>query len=188
MGSNEFALTRADDGIELFRTCTEAVYRNEFGIALKHPRIARKIVSIGKSYHKAFTTFVMFSPEKGVPIDHFFALQAANLNRALAGAVSTQYFAGSSIDSFDGVLGELNYMQPVWTARLVLAERKDIECTLDRSKGEDAYNGYGNKRVRVTGRSIYRGDSLLPSRFEIIRNSPDWTRKWSCRYLWVDGF
>jgi hypothetical protein len=170
IGSNEFALAHNsdDDAFGLFETCATTVYRNDFGVALQHPQLARKIVAIGRAYNKAFSTAAIFGDGAYVPIDHFFAQQAANLNRALGGAVSTRYFAGSAIDNFVGVLGEIDYTQTTWTGRLVLGGRKEIECTFDKSKGEDVYNKFGNKRVSISGRSIYRGDSLLPSRLEVI--------------------
>ena len=175
IGSNEFAFAQTHaqatsaDGFELFRKSATSVYRNEFGVALAHPKLAAKIVSLGRSYNKGFATIVTFKHGDSLPIDHFFACQVANLRRALRGAVATQYFAGSAIDSFIGILGEIDYTRAFWTGRLVLSGSKEIECTFDKSKGEDQYNRHGNKRVSVTGRSIYRGDSLLPSRLEVIK-------------------
>lgn len=80
------------------------------------------------------------------------------------------FFEGNAIISLDGTLGETDYRGRAWSGRLVLpgGGGAEVECVFDRSKGEDFYNEFGNKRVSVTGRAIYRSDSLLPKRFEVF--------------------
>jgi hypothetical protein len=170
IGSNEFALAHNSDSeaFSLFETCTTTVYRNDFRVALEQPLLAKRIVAMGRTYNRAFSITAIFRDGASIPIDHFFATQAANLNRALKGVMPTRYFAGSAIDTFVGILGEIDYTQTTWTGRLVISESRELECVFDKSKGEDRYNMFGNKRVSITGRSIYRGDSLLPSRLEVV--------------------
>lgn len=80
-----------------------------------------------------------------------------------------EYFAGSAYGAFDGRLGNIDYRGAAWIGHLVLhGSNIEIECVFDKSKGEDAINKHGNKRVSVTGRAIYTGDSRLPERIEVV--------------------
>jgi hypothetical protein len=73
------------------------------------------------------------------------------------------------ITSFDGKLGEIDYRGEVWVAHLVLdGSDRQIECVFDKTHGEGTFKPFGNKRVSVTGRAIYAGDSKLPERIEVI--------------------
>ena len=169
MGSNEVAMV-SPSGIAPLMECFTAVYRNDFPAAIKKPTIAKKIARIGKIVDQRYSTFVEFNEQITVPIDSIFCRQAKAMSRLLVpGETSTQYFAGSAIDTFDGMLGEIDALKPVWTGQLALSGGKIIQCMLDKSKGEDAFNRFWNKRVWATGRAIYNGSSRLPVRLDVLK-------------------
>lgn len=84
-------------------------------------------------------------------------------------AEESRFFAGSVIGAFDGRLGNIDYRGAKWFGYLMLAgSPHQIECIFDKSKGEDEFNRFGNKRVSITGRAIYTGESELPERLEVM--------------------
>lgn len=67
----------------------------------------------------------------------------------------------------DGTMVHLDYRAGTWIGHLALLQSGgQIECVFDRSRGEDFYNRFGNKRVSVRGR-VVKGDSERPERIEV---------------------
>jgi hypothetical protein len=176
MGSNEFALIEKRrsaaplGGVDLVRQVAGSVYRSEFERAVEYPKVAQCIVSIGKAINEDYPALALFETDS-IPLDGFFAKQADRLGKALrAPEKRGQYFVGNSLTALDGTLGDIDYRGATWRGHLVLPgpAGTQIECIFDKSKGEDAYNPFGNKRVSIRGRAIYTGDSFLPERIEVI--------------------
>ena len=148
----------------------KAVVHGDFMVAQDHPKLARCLVKLGKAYDKGFSTEILFGPRTPLTVDSLFQTQTKGLARAVKLVTpNTRYFAGTSYDSYQGVLGEIDYTGSVWKGQLILSPSKIIECQFDRSKGEDAYNKFGNKRVEIMGLAIYTGESLLPARIEALK-------------------
>lgn len=178
MGSNVFALGEqaaagAAPCLAALGTSVEEVYASDFGIATENPKLAWAIVGIGKSHNRAFETLVDFNGERQVYVNEHFHRRVQSLERLLVPELSkTEFFAGRAIDSFVGVLSELNSFHDTWTAWLKLEGGKKIECILDKSKGDKEYSECWNKRVSVTGLSVYTGKSLLPESLKVVRIEP----------------
>lgn len=170
MGSNQFALATRTQAVQLLRQCAEGVYRSDYSIADRYTPIAHKIVEIGKLYSANFSVRAEFISAE-FPIDEFFVSQTKRLENALRFVEQRRkpsYFAGSMINSFVGRLGYIDYIGSTWKGTLLLdGSAKQIECIFDRTRGEDAYNPFGNKRVSIVGIAIYTGDSQLPERIEV---------------------
>ena len=179
IGSGEFgileqrrsAVESLAPSVELFQRCAEGVYRSDYDLALEFPKLGQKIVALGRSLESDYVTEATFGNGAVIPIDTFFTQQAERLRNALNPRhEKPPYFIGNAFDTFDGRLGEIDYRGAVWTGRLVLGGSDfEIECVFDKSQGEDSLNQFGNKRVSVTGRAIYTGDSQLPERIEVTR-------------------
>lgn len=175
IGSNEAGVIEhprvANQGrapaIEFFKRCFSDVYHSEYSRVYKYPRISTALIKIGRTVDEGYSTVAQFFDSE-YPIDDFFRKQSQRLH--ISNRVTRRWFCGTSITSFDGLLGEIDYRGPIWTGHLVLASsHKQIQCIFDKSKGENAYNPLGNKRVSVTGRAIYTGDDALPERIEVFR-------------------
>lgn len=180
MGSNIFAVCEQPrsgaptSSIDLLRQVAGSVYRSEFDRAVEHEQIARRVIAIGKAISTEFPATAEFEADT-IPLDSFFAEQTKRFARAIGQTPTPgRYYVGSAITSIDGTLESLDYRGATWRGFLVLPGpgEAQIECILDRSKGEDAYNVHGNKRVSVRGRAIYTGDSILPERIEVIEIEP----------------
>jgi len=180
MGSNEAAFAEIPkrnappqargQAIAMVETFAKAVVHGDFTVAQDHPKLALSLVKLGKVYRRGFSTEILFGPRTPLTVDSLFQTQTKGLARAVRlMAPNTRYFAGTSYDSYQGVLGEIDYTGSVWKGQLILSPAKMIECQFDRSKGEDAYNKFGNKRVEITGLAIYTGESLLPARLEALK-------------------
>lgn len=174
MGSNvidieEKVKSQAGHAVDLFKSVTQYVYRSEFNRVVDHQSLANSIIAIGNSINEDYPAIAAFA-DVDVPMDAFFARQTERLHKAMsASQAQSRYFVGSAVGSFDGTLGNIDYRGSIWRGHLVLSGgASQIECVFDKSKGEDAYNPYGNKRVSVTGRGIYTGDSQLPERIEVF--------------------
>ncbi|CAN5246136.1 hypothetical protein BH10PSE7_BH10PSE7_43000 [soil metagenome] len=175
MGSNEFGIMENSPisvvltpSINLFKYVAFSVYRSEIAIAEVYPNLAKSLKKLGKQVHEDFAVFAQFADGQELPLDPFFASQIKKLEKSKTLKIASPFFAGNAIGSFDGRLGDIDYRKAVWTGHLVLhGSNMQVECVFDRSKGEDAFNRFGNKRVTVTGRAIYTGDSQLPERIEV---------------------
>ncbi len=177
MGSNEFGLmeqprSQAESispAIDLFKRCSQDVYHSELGSAMRYPKLAKEIVKLGDKIDVNYSVVAHFVDIE-LPIDNFFCRQTARLKQAMTFSEAPVIgFSGTAITAFDGRLGEIDYRGAVWIGHLMLpGSGAQIECIFDKSKGEDAFNPFGNKRVSITGRAIYTGDSKLPERIEVI--------------------
>lgn len=171
MGSNEFGVMADPASVSLFQESAADVYRSEYGRVVEDPSLATAVIKLAKIADPKFAILAQFQSEE-IPIDTFFARQAERLGGVLSAPepfLHSPYFVGSAIGSFDGRLGSIDYRGAAWKGNLLLhGTTIQLECVFDRSKGEDAINPYGNKRVSVTGRAIYTGDSQLPERVEVV--------------------
>lgn len=169
LGSNEFGFAGHRDAVALLKRCATDVYRSDFSSVAEHPDLARKIAHLGKVAHQSYAVIAQFDGSE-LPIDDFFAKQVDRIENAVAETKSERsFFVGSAIGSFDGRLGNIDYRGAAWRGHLMLHTGDvQIECVFDRTQGEDAFNPFGNKRVTVTGRAIYTGDSALPERIEVV--------------------
>jgi hypothetical protein len=160
----------ASSAIELFRRCAGGVYRSDYQILLRRPRLMRAFDRIANALDAAYAVLLQFH-DMELPLDAFFSLQVGRVGRLnSAPAKADVWFAGTAITSFEGRLESIDYRGPVWRGRLTLAGGEtQIECLFDKSKGEEAVNPFGNKSVSVTGRAIYTGDSQLPERVEVLK-------------------
>jgi len=156
--------------IDLFKQCVSAVYHSNYARVVEHTDIAKSIVKIGKSIDEAYPSVVSFPGGMEIPFDTFFAKQTEKLESTISNSIAkAPFFVGSTIGAFDGRLESLDYSGAVWKGSLVLpGGSARIECIFDRSKGENEYNPFGNKRVSITGKAIYTGESQLPERIEVI--------------------
>jgi hypothetical protein len=176
IGSGEFgiieqdAVPRASDAVALFKRVTQSVYRSEFSVAAEYGRLSKKLEKIGKKITGEYAIIAKFADGEEVPFDTFFANQTRRLIAEKDQSMTRPaFFAGSAFGAFDGRLGNIDYRGAVWIGHLVLdGSNVQIECVFDRSRGEDSFNRYGNKRVSVTGRAIYTGDSQLPERIQVV--------------------
>lgn len=173
MGSNIFAVCEqprsTEKAVDLLRQVAGAVYRSEFERIADHQRLARDVVAMGKAINTDYPAVAMFENDT-IPLDDFFARQTERLAVAIsASPIKSRYFLGSALGAFDGTLGNIDYRGTTWKGHLVLpGGMAQIECIFDKSRGEDEYNPYGNKRVSIRGRAIYTGDSQLPERIEVL--------------------
>ena len=156
--------------VELFRRCAGGVYRSDYQILLRRPRLMRTFDRIANALDAAYVVLLQFN-DMELPLDAFFSLQVGRVGRSYsAPAKADVWFAGTAITSFEGRLESIDYRGPVWRGRLTLAGGETrIECLFDKSKGEEAVNPFGNKSVSITGRAIYTGDSQLPERVEVLK-------------------
>jgi hypothetical protein len=176
MGSNVFGVFEQrrsgsdslSPSIDLFKKSAFSVYRSEYVRVQEAKRIAESIIRLGRVLDPEYPQEAIF-PSDALPLDSFFRRQTDRLKQALSHAQApARFFAGNVISSFDGRLGSIDYRGAVWKGCLVLpGAGAQIECVFNRDKGENAFNPYGNKRVSVTGRAIYTGDSYLPERIEV---------------------
>jgi hypothetical protein len=155
--------------IELLRRCSGGVYRSDYQILLRYPRLMRAFHRIVKALDPAYVVLVRHEGAE-LPMDGFFCRQVdrvGHVSDPLSRADA--WFAGTAITSFEGRLESIDYRGLVWRGQLALAgSAAEVECVFDRSRGEDALNPFGNKTVCVTGRAIYTGDSQLPERIEVL--------------------
>lgn len=155
--------------IEFFRRCASRVYRSDYHILLRRPRLMRAFDRIVKAIDPAYVVLVQYDDTE-LPLDAFFCRQVGRVGRLDDAPLGTEvWFAGTGIASFEGQLEFMDYRGPVWKGSLMLAGGETrLECVFDRSRGEDSLNPFGNKMVCVTGRGIYTGDSQLPERLEVL--------------------
>ena len=145
------------------------VYQGNFQRVLGAPGIVKGIIGLGKSIDPNFPQEAKSAASDTLLFDEFFRKQTFRLEKALSsGYTADRYFSGVVISTFDGRLGSIDYRDAVWKGYLILpGDGAQIECVFDRKKGENEFNRFGNKRVSITGRAIYTGDSLLPERIEV---------------------
>ena len=155
--------------IEFLRRCAGRVYRSDYQVLLRHPRLMRAFDRIVKAIDPAYVVLVRYNDTE-LPLDAFFCRQVDRVGRLNDAPSGTDvWFAGAAITSFEGRLETIDYRDPVWKGRLTLSGGEtQLECVFDKSKGEDAFNPFGNKIVCVTGRAIYTGDSQLPERLQVL--------------------
>ena len=176
-GSCEFGIiekqkpTGASGGsaIEFLRCCAGRVYRSDYQILLRYPRLMRAFDRIVKAIDPTYVVLVQYDDTE-LPLDAFFCRQVDRVGRKDDASSRTDvWFAGTAITSFEGRLEAIDYRGPVWKGLLALSGGETrLECVFDKSGGEDALNPFGNKTVCVTGRAIYTGDSQLPERLEVL--------------------
>lgn len=84
----------------------------------------------------------------------------------------SQWYCGTAIGSFDGVLAvaDARGERPQIVLRLT-AGASEIEC-IGRAADLPNIGRFFNRRVRVTGSAFYDGKSGLPSRVEIVEIEP----------------
>jgi hypothetical protein len=155
--------------LELFRRCASRVYRSDYQILLRYPRLMRAFHRIVKALNPGCVVLIQYHDTE-LPLDDFFCRQVDRVGRPDDSLCRADIlFAGRAITSFVGRLEALDYRGPVWSGRLMLSGSDiQIECLFDKAKGEDALNPFGNKEVSITGRAIYTGDSELPERIEVL--------------------
>ncbi|MCA3642636.1 MAG: hypothetical protein IOC63_12395 [Methylobacterium sp.] len=155
--------------IDLFRSSAFSVYRSEHERVIERHRIVQSLIKVGSAIDERYPAIARFQ-SGDLPLDGFFAKQAMRLKERCNGAAkSGPFYAGNAIGAFDGRLENLDYRGGVWRGHLVLpGNGAQIECIFDSSRGEDYFNHFGHKRVSVSGRAIYTGDSQLPERVEVV--------------------
>ncbi len=159
----------AGSSIGLFRRCAGRVYRSDYQSLLQYPRLTRAFHRLVVALDPAHVAVARFQDTE-LPLDAFFRRQVDRVGLANeARPLTDMWFAGATINSFDGRLEAIDYRGAAWRGRLTLAGGEAaIECVFDKTMGEDALNPFGNKNVSVTGRAIHTGDSPLPERVEVI--------------------
>ncbi len=178
MGSNEVGVVEQQcmhsgivaPSIAEIGNLINSVYHSDYSLAEQNKKLAKAIIKIGKGIDPSYPAIAYFgSEDDNVPLDAFFADQTKRLEDSIgADAVRPTHFVGSAIGSFDGRLGNIDYRGVSWKGSLVLpGGGLQIQCLFDKSKGEDEYNRFGNKRVSITGTAIYTGDSQLPERIVV---------------------
>ncbi len=177
IGSYEFGIMEKQrspgrggaSAIELFRRCSGRVYRSDYQILLRYPRLMRAFHRIVKALDPAYRVLVRHEDTE-LPMDGFFCRQVDRVGHASdARSRDDAWFAGTAITSFEGRLESIDYRGVLWTGQLTPAgSDAQLVCVFDKSKGEDALNPFGNKTVSVNGRAIYTGDSQLPERVEVL--------------------
>jgi hypothetical protein len=177
VGSYEFGIMEkrrsldrgGESAIELFKRCSGRVYRSDYQVLLRYPRLMRAFHRIVKALDPAYVVLVQHDGAQ-LPMDGFFCRQVDRVGDTPNSEFrADSWFAGTAVTTFEGRLQEIDYRDLVWRGRLALSGGDvQIECVFDKSRGEDALNPFGNKRVCVTGRAIYTGDSQLPERLEVI--------------------
>lgn len=155
--------------IEFLRRCAGRVYRSDYEMLLRRPRLMRAFDRIVKAIDPAYVVVVQYNDTE-LPLDAFFCRQVDRVGRLTDAPSGTDvWFAGTAITSFEGRLEAIDYRGPVWKGRLTLCGGEThLECVFDNAKGEDAFNPFGNKAVCVTGQTIYTGDSQLPERLQVL--------------------
>jgi hypothetical protein len=153
--------------IELFKLCAGRVYRSDYQILQRYPRLMRAFHRIVKALDPAGVVLVRYHNTE-LPMDGFFCRQVDRVGEPERASRTAMWFAGAAIASFEGRLEAIDYRGPVWRGFLTAPEEIHLECVFDKSKGEDAFNRFGNKTVSVSGRAIYTGDSQLPERIEVL--------------------
>jgi hypothetical protein len=177
IGSSEFGFSESHNvgdtlssSIALFKQAAQAVAHSEFSFASEHQSLAKSLGNLGAKIDTRYSVIAVFGNGEEIPFDDFFCSQARRLVTLERDKKTSTLFAGSAIGTFDGRLGDIDYRGSTWKGHLLLhGSSVEIECTFDKSKGEDVYNQFGNKRVSITGRAIYTGDSHLPERIEVIQ-------------------
>ena len=155
--------------IELFRRCSGRVYRSDYQILLRYPRLMRAFHRIVKALDPAYRVLVRHEDTE-LPMDEFFCRQVDRVGQASdARSRADAWFAGTAITSFEGRLEMIDYRgltvdRPVDARR----QRRSARVRVRQVQGEDALNPFGNKTVSITGRAIYTGDSQLPERVEVL--------------------
>ncbi|MEL7405302.1 MAG: hypothetical protein AAGJ89_17890 [Pseudomonadota bacterium] len=130
--------------------------------------------ALAKLSKKAGQRFNYATMRNGGPelirVDPFLSGQvAAIVNKAQkqADQAVSNFFVGSAIGSFDGVIEAVDLAGDAPSARLILsAGGKPIDSVLFDMDLEEVRMALGS-RVRVTGRAIYGAASALPVRIEI---------------------
>jgi hypothetical protein len=155
--------------IDLFRRCAGRVYRSDYTILSRYPRLMRAFHRIVKALDPAYMVLVQHEGAE-LPMDGFFCRQVDRVGDvSKAPSPADPWFAGTAIAAFEGRLEAIDYRGLMWRGQLTLAGgAAQLECVFDKSKGEDALNPFGNKTVSVSGRAIYTGDSQLPERLEVL--------------------
>jgi len=161
--------TGASSAVELFRRCAGRVYRSDYQILLRYPRLMRAFQRIVAALDPRYPVVVRYHDGE-LPLDDFFRRQVDRVGLPNdVRPMTDMWFAGRDVASFDGRLESIDYRGSLWRGRLTLAGGEtQIECVFDRAMGEDALNPFGNKDVSVTGRAIFTGDSQLPERVEVL--------------------
>lgn len=176
MGSNVFGVFEQrrsaepslSPSIDLFKKSARAVYRSEYEKVRDITRVANSLIKVGSAISEKYPCEAQFNGES-IPLDGFFSRQAERLKQRVFSANHPSFFSGNAVGSFDGRLGNIDYRGATWAGHLMLpGSGVQIECVFDKSQGEDAFNPFGNKRVSITGRAIYTGDSQLPERIEVL--------------------
>ena len=172
-GSCEFGIVEkqrsSGAAVEFFRRCAGRVYRSDYQILLRYPRLMRAFDRIVKAIDPGYAVILQYNDTE-LPLDAFFCRQVDRVGRLNDAPPRTDvWFSGAAITSFEGRLEAIDYQGPIWKGRLTLSGGETrLECVFDKSQGEDALNPFGNKTVCVTGRAIYTGDSQLPERLEVV--------------------
>lgn len=176
MGSNVFGVFEQrrsaepslSPSIDFFKQSAGAVYRSEYDKVRGITKVANSIIKVGEAITEEYPCEAHFNGES-IPLDGFFSRQAERLKQNVFSTDTARHFAGNAVGSFDGRLGNIDYRGATWTGHLMLpGSGAQIECVFDKRQGEDTFNPFGNKRVSVTGRAIYTGDSQLPERIEVV--------------------
>lgn len=172
-GSCEFGVIEkqrsSGAAVEFFRRCAGRVYRSDYQILLRYPRLMRAFDRIVKAIDPGYAVILQYNDTE-LPLDAFFCRQVDRVGRLNEEPPRTDvWFSGTAITSFEGRLEAIDYQGPVWKGSLTLSGGETrLECVFDKSRGEDVLNPFGNKTVCVTGRAIYTGDSQLPERLEVV--------------------
>jgi hypothetical protein len=178
MGSCQFGIVEKQkafgrDGgsaIDLFTQCARQIHRSDYPMLTRYPRLARAFRRIAKALDPSIIVVVQHCGAE-LSMDDFFCRQLDRVGSTRETiAAGDCWFAGAAMTAFEGRLSQIDYRGVVWSGRLLLnGGEAEIECVFDKSKGEDAFNAFGNKAVSVAGRAIFTGDSPLPERIEVMR-------------------
>jgi hypothetical protein len=164
-------------GVEAYKRALKAVYNGDRSVERLPKRLVANIRSLTTGADKDFEHGeVSFAGGEVVRLDDFLKRQsdrAADLVVATAVAARDQYFQGTAIGSFDGVLKVID-SRPGQTIRAKLvttAGEVEIECIVNRAQIDDFKDNF-DRRVRIEGTAHYVAESGLPVRVDVSSVTP----------------
>lgn len=150
-------------------TCATAVKDGDAATAAKFDPVLTKLATLTSGVGTKFSHLTL-SLDNAVPVrvDGFFDRQVKQIRKTLKRQVTkTPFFKGTSEESFDGVVKEVDLRGRVPLCKIMLSgSGNQIDCTFVNLDTE-AIKDLLDDRAWVEGKAIYDGYSGLPVRFEI---------------------
>lgn len=160
-------------GIEGFASCANAVIVGD-PAALNFGKCAKEISLLARGAKKGFDYAEVWTDTANViRVDAFLAERAeASINPEAGRPTVRGWFKGAAIGAFDGVLRMADLRGALPEIKLALsAGGKEIDCVC-KGVAIPTIGAALNRRVRVSGRAIYDGNSGLPRRVEVTHIEP----------------